>query len=101
MTLTEELKMTTTEDSCFLDKLIIRKYKNMEQILIGIILNIGVIIITMIFERYRYLNWILHLKGKAFLKELGKAVDEDKRLPQNHINNKLYLFWWAIKTFYV
>ena len=73
----------------------------MKQILIESIASICVMIITMVFERYRYLNWILHLKGKAFLNELDKAVDEDKRLPQNHINNKLYLFWWAIKTFYV
>lgn len=72
----------------------------MKQILIESIASICVMIITMIFERYRYLNWIFHLKGEDFVKELDKALYE-KRLPQNHINNRLYLFWWAIKTFYV
>ena len=72
----------------------------MKQILIESMASICVMIITMIFERYRYLNWILHLKGEDFSKELNKDI-KNKRLPKKHINNRLYLFWWAIKTFYV
>ena len=72
----------------------------MKQILIESVASVCVMIITMIFERYRYLNWILHLKGEVFSKELNKDI-KNKRLPEKHINNRLYLFWWAIKTFYV
>lgn len=70
----------------------------MEQILIE---SICVMIITMIFERYRYLNWIFHLHGNEWVKNISDQIIEDKKLPVNHINNRLYLIYWSIITFYV
>lgn len=73
----------------------------MEQIIIESISSILIMIITMIFERYRYLNWVMHLHGEEFSKNITNNIIKDKKLPVNHINSRLYLFWWSIITFYV